>query len=86
MVFWIVWLIIGIFFIVVFSVTMVPKIMLKTYAATLPVRVKTLERYSDRYGNVVVYSPAKQVRKYSPLHTPSTSSPFTARITPLSKF
>lgn len=64
MVFWIVWLIIGIFFIVVFSVTMVPKIMLKTYAATLPVRVKTLERYSDRYGNVVVYSPAKQVRKY----------------------
>lgn len=64
MAFWIVWLVIGIFFILLFCATVIPKIMLRTYAATLPVRVKAVGRYEDKYGDVVVFSPPSQVRKY----------------------
>lgn len=50
--------------ILLFSVTIIPKVMLKSYAATLPVRVKVLERFSDAFGEVVVYAPSAAARKY----------------------
>lgn len=64
MAFWIVWLVIGIFFILAFSVTIIPKIMLKLYAASLPVRVKAVDRQTDEFGDVLVYASPSSVKKY----------------------
>ena len=64
MAFWIVWLVMGIAFILFFSAMVIPKLMLKTYAATLPVRVKALERTSNEYGDTITFSPPSSVRRY----------------------
>lgn len=64
MAYWIVWLIIGVFFILAFTAVIIPRIILKTYASVLPVRLKVTDRFSDKFGEVVVYSPEARVRKY----------------------
>ncbi len=57
-------MVMGVAFILLFTATVIPKIMLKTRAATLTVRVKAVDRYSDEYGDTVVYSPSSSVRRY----------------------
>lgn len=64
MIFWIIWQTVGTLFIILFTIAVIPKVMLKSYAATLPVRVKALERFSDDYGDVAVYATSPSVRKY----------------------
>lgn len=61
---WIVWLVTGVFFIFALTAFIVPKIVLKVYAAVLPVRVKVRDRYSDKFGEVLVYVPSAKARKY----------------------
>lgn len=64
MAYWITWLSAGVFFVMLFTVIIIPKVMLKSYSATLPVRVKAVERFSDAYGEVVVYSAPVSARGY----------------------
>lgn len=64
MAFWIVWFIIGLVFVAVFTVLAIPRIMLKTHAATLPVRDKVTERFSNEHGAIFVYTPCASARKF----------------------
>ena len=62
--FWIVWFALGICFIVLFTCMILPKIMLKTHAATIPVRDRSLEKRTGERGTVVSYEPAASIRPY----------------------
>lgn len=64
MAFWIVWLILGVFFILAFSAVIIPKLIFRVYAAASPVRVKVVERFAEKYGETLVCSPDAKTRKY----------------------
>lgn len=64
MIFWIVWLVMGVGGILWFSGWVIPKIMFKTHAATLPVGAKAVDRYKDDFGETVVYVPSAAARQY----------------------
>lgn len=62
--FWIVWFALGISFVVLFICVVLPKVMLKTHAATLPIRDRSLERRTGEHGAVIFYEPAPSIRPY----------------------
>lgn len=55
---------VGLAFVGVFTGIVLPRILLKTHAATLPVRDKAIERLSDKYGTLLHYAPSAAVRRY----------------------
>ncbi len=61
---WIIWFVMGICFVAVFAVMVFPKLMLRTYAATLPVRDRTVGRETDGHGEVLVCEPSALSRRY----------------------
>lgn len=62
--FWIVWFAIGICFVVLFVCLILPKLMLKTHAATLPIRDRLLSRMNNENGVTLTFEPAASVRPY----------------------
>lgn len=64
MVFWIVWFIMGVAAILLFTALVIPRVMLKVRAATLPLRDKAVGRLTDAQGDVLCYAPADSVRPY----------------------
>ena len=64
MIFWIVWLVVGLGAVVVCTVVLLPRIMLKMHAATIPARDRTVGRLMDERGAVLLYEPAPSVRQY----------------------
>lgn len=57
-------MIIGTAFIVAFTAVLVPKIIFRLCAKVMPVRAQVSERFSDAFGEVVVYTTAAAARKY----------------------
>lgn len=64
MIFWIVWFIIGIVFAIVFAAVLVPRVMLRTYAATLPVSDRVTERQEGRSCDEIAVQPSRTAREY----------------------
>lgn len=57
-------MIIGTAFIVAFTAALVPKIIFRLCACVMPVRAQVYERFSDAFGEVVVYKSSAAARKY----------------------
>lgn len=64
MIFWIVWLAIGLGIVVLATVLLLPRIMLRMHAAVIPAQDRAVGRLSDEHGPVTVFEPAPAVRKY----------------------
>lgn len=64
MIFWIIWFALGIGMIAFSLCMLLPRIMIKMHAATLPVRDRAIGRLSEGNGAVVMYEPAASVRPY----------------------
>ncbi len=64
MVFWIVWVIVGLFFVLAFTAMVTPMLIFKLHAAAIPVHAEAIDRFSDKFGEVVVYLPDASVRRY----------------------
>lgn len=62
--FWIVWFALGVCFVVMLVCMVLPKVMLKTHVATLPIRDRSLEKRAGGHGAVISYEPAESVRPY----------------------
>ncbi len=62
--FWIVWLILGACFAVLYSVLLFPRILMRAYGATVPVRDRLIGRASDDNRAILVYEPALSARRY----------------------
>lgn len=69
MIFWIIWFIIGMAVVLLFAVYMLPRIMLRTHAAALPVRDKAIGRLPGGKDVGVSYVPADSVRPYIKQYT-----------------
>ena len=64
MIFWIVWLAVGFGVVVICTAFLLPRIMLKMHAATIPARDRAAGRLADEHGAVMLYEPAPSVRQY----------------------
>lgn len=64
MAFWIVWLLIGLTFVLLFTGLVIPRVMLKMRAAMMPVRDKAVDHLSDEHGAIFVYTPSASARRY----------------------
>lgn len=69
MVFWIIWFIMGTSVLLLFTGFILPRIMLRTHAATLPVRDKAIDRLDGEHASTLTYSPADSVRPYIKRYT-----------------
>lgn len=61
---WILWFAVGICFVVLFVGVFLPRLFLKTYAVTLPIRDRAIGRSMDEFGEVIHYEPSSAVRPY----------------------
>ncbi len=64
MVSWIIFFIAGVALSLWFTAWVIPKIMFRTNAATMPVGSKAVDRYKDDFGETVVYVPSSTARQY----------------------
>lgn len=64
MIFWIVWLVVGFGAVVVCTALLLPRIMLKMHAATIPSRDRSVGRVANEHGTVMLFEPAPSVRQY----------------------
>ncbi len=64
MIFWLVWLVVGLGIVVLATVLLLPRIMLRMHAAAIPARDRAVGRLSDEHGSVTLFEPAPSVRQY----------------------
>ncbi len=64
MIFWIIWFVLGVSIVILFACFFLPRIMMRTHAATLPIRDRAIGCAKDSHGAALYFEPTETVRRY----------------------